>query len=242
MIHLIGFDLDDTLFNASELATQARIGGLKKIQECGLNFSLQEGINGLFDIVKEFGSNYTHHYDTLLERMKKDPVKYEITIPDFKIPKYVAAGIMGYHEVKVKNIKPFEDVLGCLVTLKKIGYPMILISDGRPIKQYEKLHRLKIEQFFTDIFISEEIGLQKPNPEYFKYCLNEMDVLPSEFMYVGDRMDHDIKPAKDIGINTVLIHRKGKYDPIISGKSYPYQADYEISSLEDLLPIVKSIS
>ncbi len=242
MIRLIGFDLDDTLFDASELATQARIGGLKKIQECGLNFSLQEGINGLFEIVKEFGSNFAQHYDILLERMKKDPVKYEITIPDFKIPKYVAAGIMGYHDVKVKQIKPFEDVLGCLGTLQKIGYQIILISDGRAIKQYEKLYRLKLVHFFSDIFISEEIGLQKPNPEYFTYCLNEMDVLPSEFVYVGDRMDHDIKPAKDIGIYTVLIHRKGKYDPMISGKSYPYQADHEIFSLEGLLPIVKSIS
>ena len=69
-----------------------------------------------------------------------------------------------------------------------------------------------------------------------------MDVLPSEFVYIGDRMDRDIKPANDLGINTVLIHRKGKYDPIINGKSYPYQADNEISSLEELLPIVKSIS
>jgi len=242
MIRLIGFDLDDTLFDATELATQARIGGLKKIQECGLNYSLQEGINGLFEIVKEFGSNYTKHYDTLLKRMKNDPIKYEITMPDFKIPKYIAAGIMGYHDVKVKKIKPFKDVMDCLVDLQKIGYQIILISDGRAIKQYEKLHRLNILHFFTEIFISEEVGLKKPDPEFFNYCLREMDVLPSETVYIGDRMDRDIEPANSIGINTVLIHRKGKYDPIINGKKYRYQADREISSLEELMPFVKSIS
>jgi putative hydrolase of the HAD superfamily len=242
MIRLIGFDLDDTLFNATSLASQARIGGLKKIQECGLNFSLQEGINALFEIVKEFGSNYSKHYDVLLERMKKDPIKYEITIPDFKIPKYVSAGIMGYHDVKVKQIKPFEDVLKCFIQLQKIGYQIILISDGRAIKQYEKLHRLNILHFFTEIFISEEVGLSKPEPEYYSHCLTEMDVIPSESIYIGDRMDSDIKPANEVGINTVLIHRKGKYDPLISGKSYSFQADYEISSLEELLPIVKSFS
>ena len=127
-------------------------------------------------------------------------------------------------KLKVKQIKPFEDVLDCLVNLQKNGYQIILISDGRAIKQYEKLHRLKILHFFTDIFISEEVGLKKPDPEFFSHCLSEMDVLPSETVYIGDRMDHDIKPANDIGIHTVLIHRKGKYDPIINGKILPFSS------------------
>ena len=69
-----------------------------------------------------------------------------------------------------------------------------------------------------------------------------MDVLPSESVYIGDRMDHDIKPAHDAGMKTVLVHRKGKYDPKVSGKTYPYQADEEISSFEDLIPLVRSLN
>ena len=82
MINLVGFDLDDTLYNATSLASQARIGGLKKIQECGLKFTMQEGIAALFDVVKEFGSNYSKHYDELLERMKKKPDKFGISVDD----------------------------------------------------------------------------------------------------------------------------------------------------------------
>jgi putative hydrolase of the HAD superfamily len=241
MIRLIGFDLDDTLFNATELANQARIGGLKKIQECGLNFSLKAGIEGLNEIVEEFGSNYPKHYDILLGRMKNDPVKFEITFPDFKIAKYVAAGIIGYHEVKVKNIHPFTDVIEELSQLQKIGYQVILISDGLAVKQYEKLHRLGILKFFTEIFVSEEIGLTKPNPELFNHCLTEMNVLPSESIYIGDRMDRDIKPANAVGMNTILIHRSGKYDPRVSHISYSYEADYEITSLNEIFPIIESI-
>lgn len=242
MIRLIGFDLDDTLFDATTLASQARIGGLRKIQDCGLHFKMQEGITSLFDIVKEFGSNYTKHYDTLLERMKTDPKKYGIASNNFSIPKFVAAGIMGYHEVKVKEIKPFDDIIYNLDKLQDLGYKIILISDGLAVKQYEKLIRLGILEYFSEVFISEEIGLKKPSPKFYQYCIETMGASPSESMYIGDRLDHDIEPAKEIGMHTILIHRGGKYDPssMKIDQHDDIQPEYEINSLDEIFLILKS--
>ncbi len=244
MIRLIGFDLDDTLFNATSLATQARIGGLKKIQECGLDFTLQEGIASLSGIVKEFGSNYSKHYNELLKRMLSDPKKYGISLNEFSISKYVAAGVMGYHEVKIRKIRSYPDVKKILKNLQNQGFILIIISDGLAVKQYEKLIRMDILKYFMEIFISEEVGLEKPHHEFFLHCLDKMGVKPSESMYVGDRLDHDIDPAHQIGMHTVLIHRGGKYDPKNIDSS-PFEdihkPDHEIDNLFQLLPILKSI-
>jgi putative hydrolase of the HAD superfamily len=240
MIQIIGFDLDDTLFNATDLASQARIGGLYKIQECGLHFNMQKGIEGLFNIVKEYGSNYTNHYDKLLEEMKTNPKAYGMLSSDFSIPRFVAAGIMGYHEIKVNQIKPFDDVIRSLSRLQDLGYKNVIISDGRAVKQYEKLIRLDVLQFFTEIFISEEVGWKKPEKEFYSYCLHEMRVAPSDSIYIGDRMDHDIVPAQEIGMYTILIHRGGKYDPSIGKKESDFRPNYEISTLDEVFPILKT--
>jgi len=243
MIRVIGFDLDDTLYNATLLATNARIGGLNKILDCGLKFNLNEAIRLLHEVVREYGSNYSMHYNVLLERMKNHPEQYELSSKNFTVSKYVAAGVMGYHDVKVKELRPFPDVKDVLGRFNNLGYSLILISDGIAIKQYEKLIRMELLQYFKEVFISEEIGLEKPNVDFYKKCLNMTGVIPSEALYVGDRLDHDIIPAKKLGMHTVLVHRGGKYDPYklgIDKNVISAVTDYEVTTLLDLFHAIIS--
>jgi len=77
--------------------------------------------------------------------------------------------------------------------------------------------------------------------EFYFHCLEKMKVKPSESMYVGDRIDKDILPAREIGMKTVLIHRGGKYDPIKRERSltqnFP-KADHEINNLYELFACI----
>ncbi|MBN2155120.1 MAG: HAD-IA family hydrolase [Candidatus Lokiarchaeota archaeon] len=243
-IRLIGFDLDDTLFNATNLATESRIGGLKKIQQLGLQFNYEKGIKLLHSIVDEFGSNYSKHYDELLIRMKASPDEYGLQSTNFSIPKYVAAGVIGYHEVKVKEIRPFPEVPKILDQLKELGYVLILISDGIAVKQYEKLIRLNLLSYYSDCFISEEVGWKKPNPEFYRFCLKYLNIPANESMYIGDRVDHDIIPSQQIGMKTVLVHRGGKYDPYKDSYLSELQSvnpDYDVDSFNEIIPILNSL-
>jgi len=243
MIRFVGFDLDDTLYNSTNLITLARMEGLKKMQECGLDFNLRKGIMCLNAIVHEFGSNYTRHFDILLERFKSNSYHFEIRSIDFSIPKFVAAGVMGYHEVKINKIRPFQDVKSVFQQLQELEYKIFLISDGLAVKQYEKLLRLDIAQYFDNIFISEEIGLSKPDLAFYNHVIETIGGKPSDIVYVGDRVDYDIIPAKKSGLKTILIHRGGKYDPssMKQNMNEKMGADYEISSLTELVPILKGI-
>lgn len=241
MIKGILLDLDDTLFNTTFVANESRINGLKTMKKHGLQIDIGNAKNMLDSIVKKYGSNYGKHFNEFLSELKtQNPNSYGT----INIAKYVACGVVGYHNTKIDNLKPYDDVLPFLNRFKEKGYCICVISDGIAIKQYEKLIRLGILDIFDRIFISEETELEKPNPEIFKHCLNQIDLKGEETLYIGDRLDKDIKPANEVNINTVLIHRRGKYDPkeCITSKELSIKPDFEIESLDEIGKILSILN
>jgi putative hydrolase of the HAD superfamily len=242
-IKLIGFDLDDCLFDSTGLSYTARIRGIEAMINLGLKIDRQNAINIIEEIVKEYGSNYSEHYNLFIRRLNLlYSEKYNIPINEQY--RYVAAAVMAYHEEKVKFIKLYDDVEGCLLKLRKIGIKTAIISDGIPIKQYEKILRLNIDKLIDLIVISDEIGIKKPNPKLFDYCLKKVGVKGPEMIYVGDRIDKDIIPALLNNIHSVYIHRGRKYDTYETGEKIPenIRPEYEITNLKELFEIIEEIN
>lgn len=63
------------------------------------------------------------------------------------------------------------------------------------------LHHLKL------ILSSEEIGVEKPDPNFFLRALHRLDLDPKKTIYVGDDPVRDISPAKQIGLLTAFYQR-----------------------------------
>ena len=57
------------------------------------------------------------------------------------------------------------------------------------------LEHLGISKFFTHIFVSSEVGADKPDPEIFRRALKFMRVRPNEALHVGDDPERDWKAA-----------------------------------------------
>lgn len=55
---------------------------------------------------------------------------------------------------------------------------------------------------------SAELGVSKPDNEIFRQALAMADCRPKNAVMVGDRLDNDIRPAKELGMKTIRI-RKG---------------------------------
>jgi FMN phosphatase YigB (HAD superfamily) len=85
----------------------------------------------------------------------------------------------------------------------------------------------KLDLEFQSIFISEELGVAKPNKDIFKIALNDLKLKPFQVLYIGDSLKLDIAPALSCGINVLLIDR----DNI-----FPF-FDKRISSFEQLVNI-----
>ncbi|MEU2926242.1 HAD family hydrolase [Streptomyces sp. NPDC007251] len=54
---------------------------------------------------------------------------------------------------------------------------------------------------------SDDWGASKPDPEFFKRVAEAVPYDVGEILYVGDRCDNDIRPARQAGMPTALIHR-----------------------------------
>ena len=57
------------------------------------------------------------------------------------------------------------------------------------------------------IATSDDWGVSKPGPGFFRRMLNEAPGDPGEILHVGDRLDNDIRPAASLGLRTALIRR-----------------------------------
>lgn len=229
-IGAIFFDLDDTLFDATGLAQKARRAAIESMIEHGLTgVTADEGFNILQEIVNEFGSNYDNHFNMFLKRIGQLSTKL------------VTVAVITYHKIKLEELKLYPDVFGFLQNLRdNTSCTLGIVTDGLPIKQYEKILRLGLDVFFPNVFISDEIGIRKPNPKIYSYALEKTGAIAEQSLFIGDRFDYDVIPVKETGMKTCLIHRNGKHDKSFDGEER-IQIDYEVWDLDELWEQIKDI-
>jgi HAD superfamily hydrolase (TIGR01509 family) len=75
-------------------------------------------------------------------------------------------------------------------------------------------------EFFRILGISHEIGLHKPQPEFFQWALDESGADPDRCIMVGDRIDNDIVPAKAAGMHTIWFRMEPDYETLAAGDDF----------------------
>jgi putative hydrolase of the HAD superfamily len=227
----IFFDIDDTLYSTSEFARRARSNAVSAMIQTGLDISLEQGLFELEEVISEFSSNHAHHYEKLLSRLP--PASYD----GINRAVLVASGVVAYHQTKFAELNPFPDVIEVLNLLAKTRLIRGVITAGLAVKQAEKLVRLKIYDSLTPtaIFISDQIGISKPNPKLYLRACADTGIRPEEAIYIGDNPHFDIDPPNSIGMVTVRNRRSGKFLDA-EGESKP---DFEIQSFWDLLSVLR---
>jgi putative hydrolase of the HAD superfamily len=99
----------------------------------------------------------------------------------------------------------YPEVLGVLEQLQA-HFQLAVVSnfDGR---LRFILRHLGISKFFDHIFISSEIGADKPDPEIFRRALKLIGLKPSEVLHVGDDPERDWKAATAAGLSIFTLER-----------------------------------
>lgn len=106
----------------------------------------------------------------------------------------------------------FPDAYPALTALRERGLTLGAVSNwvwNLP----ELLHSLDLVRLFDFIAASARIGYEKPHPRIFEWALEQAKVDPSEVLHVGDHVDADVLGAHSVGIEGVLIDRRGRYAP-----------------------------
>ena len=127
----------------------------------------------------------------------------------------------------------YPDTMECLRILKK-KYKLGIIANQIPGAE-KRLEEMGIRRYFDVIVSSAEEGVAKPDPRIFNIALIRAGCTPEQAVMIGDRIDNDIVPAKQMGMKTVRIRQGvGKYWNIQGDCETP---DMEVNSLSELLSI-----
>lgn len=115
-------------------------------------------------------------------------------------------------------------------------YKLYLASNGTSRVQAGRLKSANISHFFQEIFISQDMGANKPDAEYFKRCFARIPGFePKKAMIVGDSLTSDILGGIQAGISTCWVNPTGK-----PGRE-DIKPDYEIPSLSQLEALLDSL-
>jgi putative hydrolase of the HAD superfamily len=102
--------------------------------------------------------------------------------------------------------EPYPEVVDVLEKLQP-RFQLAVVSnfDGR-LRMI--LEQLGISKFFSRVFVSSEIGADKPNPEIFRRALSLIDLAPNEVLHVGDDPERDWKAATSAGLSIFKLQRE----------------------------------
>jgi putative hydrolase of the HAD superfamily len=70
------------------------------------------------------------------------------------------------------------------------------------------LEHLGISKYFAHVFVSSELGADKPDPEIYRRALRVMKLHPNEVLHVGDDPERDWEGATAAGLSIFRLDRK----------------------------------
>lgn len=123
-----------------------------------------------------------------------------------------------WHEARdlyqqMRRPRPFGELLDgitpVLIDLKQ-DFKLGIIANQRP-PVAQAIADYGIAQLFDIVVISEIVHLFKPDPAIFQYGLDAAKTTADKVVFVGDRPDNDIGPAKAAGMKTVRFKRGMQY-------------------------------
>lgn len=127
----------------------------------------------------------------------------------------------------------YPDVRGALAAIRDAGY-QVIIAGNQPARAYDQL--LAMDLPAESIHTSMGWGVSKPKPEFFAKVVAVAGREPAEIVYVGDRLDNDVRPARAAGMRTALI-RRGPWGFMHADRPEAAEtADLIIDGLDELLP------
>jgi HAD superfamily hydrolase (TIGR01662 family) len=124
----------------------------------------------------------------------------------------------------------YPDARPCLQALRDLGLQVGLA--GNQTARAEAI--LRQLQLPVDVIgTSDGWAVEKPSPAFFERVVAEAGCPPEQVLYVGDRLDNDIRPAQVAGIATALI-RRGPWGHILQDPDVLQRCLFRIDSLAEL--------
>ena len=232
MIKAVFFDIDDTLYSSTDLSQKSRRTAIEHMISKGLDMDPGEAYEALLRVVKRYGSNYGYHLDRFFTDELNRP-------PDYRM---ISAAVIAYHHTKFVNMRPYPHTIETIIELRIMGLKLGIITDGLPVKQWEKLVRLGLDDFFNAVIVSgdEEVGLNKPDPRVFELALDRIGVSADEAVMVGDKIHTDIDGANRVGMTSIWL--RTPRDPLDLPEKMDIHPGFVITDVRQVLDVIAQLN
>ena len=226
MLKNIFLDLDDTILNFTAGEAKALS---QTLREAGIEPS--EAILDRYHIIN------IAHWELLEEgRLTRDEVlvqRFEQLFREMNIH-YSGRDLCQRYEYLLSKQHAFMPDAEQLLRELSSKYRLYLASNGAAAVQNPRLDDAGIRKYFQGIFISEEIGADKPSKAFFDACFAAIpNFRVEEAAMVGDSLTSDIRGGHNAGLRTVWFNCHGK-EPRAD-----IRPDYVIQNLSDLIPLLE---
>lgn len=193
MIKAIAFDIDGTLYKTFYFSIRCIPFALKNARFM-VNFGIVRKELRKVDVNTTLKNDFFYLQAELLSKRLGWELDYTKNFIDEKI----------YHGWKklFKNVKPYKNAVEVIRAFKNEGFKIGILSDFPP---YQKNDIWGIKKLCDVIIGSEYCGVLKPNKKPFLQLASQLNLKPSEIMYVGNSYRYDILGAKNAGMKTAMI-------------------------------------
>lgn len=162
------------------------------------------------------------------------------TLADFgvKISDELALKIQRAYESDTSQSMSISPTMQhCLELCRQAGRVGV-ITNGAEKRQLGKLRLLHASQWIDPdaVFISDALGMAKPDPAIFRYACSQTGVKPERSLYVGDSYGNDVVGAHDADMPVIWFNRRGRTRP----ESGPAPT-WEVANDSELLALLQRI-
>jgi FMN phosphatase YigB (HAD superfamily) len=128
----------------------------------------------------------------------------------------------------------YPDARECLAELRTQGL-YVGVAGNQPVAAAEQFAALGLD---VDVVgISALWGVEKPAPEFFDRCVAAAGRPPGALLYVGDRIDNDVRPALSCGLQVAHL-RRGPWGYIMRDDAALARCLFRLDSLAELPDLV----
>lgn len=226
MIKVIFIDIDDTLLDFSKCAKQS-------IANCFADFGA-DFHDYMFPVFEEINSGLWLQLEKG-EITKKELYgkRWEVLLNKFGI-KNIDGDLFEEHFLEHLS-ESAEKINGAEEILKYLSdkYKIYAASNGPHEQQLRRLKKSNLLKYFTEIFTSELLGVQKPEKAFYDLCFEKIgNINKDEAVLIGDSLTADIYGGNEYGLTTVWFNKKN------IGIKEDIHPSYTVNSLEEIKGIL----
>lgn len=206
---LIIFDLDDTLFDYQTTEMEALLKTCKELKiryRSKETYSLYKQAN---NIAKASITSLRNESDFATFRLSRA----KLFLANFKEQKVNAKEFV---ELLLKHSEQGKLIPGVYSTLKSLNdlVKFVIGTNGSTYPRLNKVKNSKIAKYISGFYSSEQLGFQKPDPNFFRTILKDYEsVNKKNVLVVGNDFNTDISGALNANIDCCYFAFKEKIKP-----------------------------